>query len=67
MSIWSRTLELYGHTGDHISRIHRIAIFDEAETVHEFDLGDLACSMCLEVILDIGFGYWRFRSASADP
>ena len=43
-------------TWDHIARIHGIFILQKAEAVHEFDLGDLASSMALEVLFDVLLG-----------
>ena len=48
----------YLHTRDHVSRIECIVILNEAEAVHEFDLGDSARSV-LEVALNIFFGDCR--------
>ena len=42
-------------TRDNISRIHRIVVLDEAKAVHELDLGNVASTMGLEVVLDIFF------------
>lgn len=43
-------------TRNDVARIHRIFIFDEAESIHKFDLGDLSGAMGIEVSFDIGFG-----------
>jgi hypothetical protein len=52
----SRRCFSYGHTRDNIASIHRILVLDEAEAVHEFDLGDLSGAMGIEVGLDISLG-----------
>ena len=39
-----------------ISRIHGVFVLDEAEAIHKLNLGDLACAMSVEVVLDIGLG-----------
>lgn len=43
-------------TWDNVARIHGILILDEAETIHELDLSDLASTVGGEVILDICLG-----------
>lgn len=43
-------------TGNDVTRIHCILVLDEAETVHELDLSDLAGAMGLEVALDFCLG-----------
>lgn len=43
-------------TRNDIASIHRILVFDEAKTVHQFDLGDFASAMGREVSLDISLG-----------
>ena len=45
--------EIDGLTRNHISRIHRIIILDEAEAVHQLDLCDVTSAMSLEVGLDV--------------
>jgi len=39
-----------------VTRIHGIFILNEAEAIHELDLGDLPSAMGREVILDILLG-----------
>jgi hypothetical protein len=41
------------HTRHDITRIHGVLILDEAEAVHELDLGDLASSMGGEMLLNV--------------
>ena len=43
-------------TRNDIRRVHGVVIFDEAKTVHEFHLGDVAGAMGLEVFEDIFLG-----------
>lgn len=43
-------------TGNDIACIHCILVLDEAEAIHELDLGDFASAMGLEMGLDIGLG-----------
>lgn len=50
--------EQCGHTGNHIAGIHSILVFDESETIHELDLGDLPGAMSVEMGLDISLGGW---------
>ena len=45
-------------TRNHITGIHRIIILDEAEAVHELDLGDVT-SAVLEVALDVFLGHCK--------
>ncbi len=45
-----------GHTRYNITCIHGIFIFNEAEAVHQLDLGNLSGAMGTEVFLDILFG-----------
>lgn len=49
------------HTGHDVARVHRIFVLDEAKAVHEFDLGDLASAMSVEVVLNIGLGSYSAR------
>jgi hypothetical protein len=42
-------------TWDNVPGIHGILIFNKAEAIHEFDLGDLAGAMGRKVSLNIGF------------
>ena len=52
-------------TRNDITRIHRIAVLDEAEAIHEFDLSDLTGAMALEVVLNIRLGsYGSISSCS---
>lgn len=41
-------------TGNDVAGVHGVLVFDEAEAVHELDLGDLTSSMAGEVVLDVG-------------
>ena len=43
-------------TWNNITGIHGIFILNEAEAIHELDLGDLAGSMGLEMGLNVGLG-----------
>ena len=43
-------------TRNHIARIHSVFVLDEAEAIHELNLGNLARTMGVEVILDISLG-----------
>lgn len=43
------------HTWDHVSCIQGVIILDEAKTIHEFGLRDVARSI-LEMILDVFLG-----------
>lgn len=43
-------------TWNHIARIHGILVLNEAKTVHELDLGDLARAMGREVGLHVRLG-----------
>lgn len=43
-------------TRDNVAGVHSVLILDEAETVHELDLRDLAGAMGSEVLFDIGLG-----------
>jgi hypothetical protein len=40
--------------GDDVAGIHGILVFDEAEAVHQLDLGDLTGAVGLEVTFDLG-------------
>ena len=44
-------------TGHNISGIQLVVIFDEAETVHQLDLRDLAGAMTAEMFLDVAFSH----------
>lgn len=48
-------------TRNDVSRIHGILVLDEAEAIHELDLGDLASAMGSEVAFNIGLGGCRHR------
>jgi hypothetical protein len=43
-------------TRNDITSIHCVLILNEAEAIHELDLGDLTSAMCLEVSLDVCLG-----------
>jgi hypothetical protein len=43
-------------TRDHVARVHRVLVLNEAEAIHKLDLGDLASAMGLEMGLDVGLG-----------
>jgi hypothetical protein len=43
-------------TGNDVACVHAVFVLDEAEAVHELDLGDLTSSMAGEVVLDVGLG-----------
>ena len=43
-------------TRNDVARVHRVLVLDEAEAIHELDLGDLASAMGREMGLDIGLG-----------
>ena len=45
-------------TRNNIARIHRILVFDEAESIHQLNLGNLASAMGREVSFDVGLGSW---------
>jgi hypothetical protein len=45
-----------GHTRNNIAGVHGILVFDEAEAIHELDLGDFAGTMGRKVRLNIGLG-----------
>lgn len=44
------------HTRNDIASVHCVLILNEAEAIHEFDLGDLTSAMCLEMSLDVCLG-----------
>lgn len=46
-------------TWNNIPGIHRILVFDEAEAVHELDLGNLTRAMAAKVFFDFLFGDWK--------
>jgi len=39
-----------------IARVHGILVLDEAEAIHQLDLGDFTGAMSVEVVLNIGLG-----------
>lgn len=41
-------------TWNNITRVHRVLVFDEAETIHQLDFHNFAGAMGTEVILDVG-------------
>jgi len=43
-------------TGNNVARVHGVFVLNEAEAIHELDLGNLACAMGVEVVLNIGLG-----------
>lgn len=44
------------HTWNDITCVHGILVLDEAEAIHELDLGDFAGAMGVEVVLNVGLG-----------
>lgn len=57
-----------GLTGDDIPRVHGILVFEEAKSVHELDLCNLAGAMGGKVICDILFsGCDTFQSVLCHP
>lgn len=52
------------YTGNNITRVHGILVFNEAEAIHELHLHDLASAMSTEVILDIGLCGCTFTARS---
>ena len=52
------------HTRDNIARIHGVFVLDEAEAIHELDLGNLAGAMGVEVVLNIGLGSYSHGPVS---
>ena len=53
-------------TGNNITGIQGILVFDEAETIHQLHLGDLAMVVFRKVRLDIGFGSCRERVSGCE-
>lgn len=54
-------------TRNDVPRVHGILVLDEAEAVHELDLGDLASAMGCKVAFNIGLGGcggWDWQSAT---
>jgi hypothetical protein len=43
-------------TWHHVSGVHGVLVLDEAEAVHELDLGDFTGPMGSEVLFNIGLG-----------
>lgn len=43
-------------TRHNVSCVHGILVFNEAEAIHELDLGNLAMAMRLEVVLNVLLG-----------
>jgi hypothetical protein len=43
-------------TGNDVTRVHCVLVLDEAEAIHELDLGDLAGAMGREMGLDFSLG-----------
>lgn len=54
-------------TRDNVARIHGVFVLDEAEAIHELDLGNLAGAMCVEVVLNIGLGSYSHKVQLAMP
>lgn len=57
----SVSMELFANgtsrlTRNDVTRVHSVLVLDEAKTVHELDLSDLAGAMGLEVALDFRLG-----------
>ena len=50
------------HTRNDIARIHGVFVLDEAEAIHELNLGNLAGAMGVEVVLNIGLGSYSHGS-----
>jgi hypothetical protein len=51
-------------TGNDISGIHSIFIFNKTKAIHELDLSDLASAMSCEVVFDIRLGGYDVVSRS---
>ena len=51
-------------TWNNVSRIHGVFVLDEAEAIHELNLGNLARAMSVEVILNIGLGSYNHGPVS---
>lgn len=45
-------------TRNDVARVHRILVFDKAESIHQLNLGNLTSAMGREVSFDIGLGSW---------
>jgi hypothetical protein len=52
-------------TRDDIASVHSIFVLDEAKSIHELDLGDLAGAMAGEMGLNVGLGSCRQESGRA--
>lgn len=52
---------------NNVAGIHRILVFDEAETVHQLHLGDFPGAMSRKVCLDIGLGSIARKVAQVEP
>lgn len=52
-------------TRNNVAGIHRILVFDEAETVHQLHLGDFPGAMSRKVCLDIGLGSCREKESES--
>lgn len=48
--------DITGRTRHDVASIHCIFILDEAEAIHQLDLGDLTRAMGAEVFLDVVLG-----------
>lgn len=46
-------------TGNNVARVQGVLVFDEAESIHQLDLGDFASAMGCEMGLDISLSDWR--------
>lgn len=53
-------------TWHNVTRIHRVLILDEAETVHQLHLCDVSGAMLCEMRLDIGLGSCRQRVSGCE-
>lgn len=54
-------------TWNHVTGVKRILVLDEAKTIHELDLGNLAGAMGVEVVLNVGLGSYSHTGQSAFP
>ena len=55
------------HTWHDIARVHRVFVLDEAEAIHQLDLGDLTRAMGVEMVLNIGLCSCSAPVQSANP
>ena len=55
-ALWNSMQGRKVRTRNHVACIHGVFVLDEAEAIHELDLGNLAGAMGVEVILDISLG-----------